>query len=80
MRECHDKAINAADQCARNVDDIGIATNDTKQLRASIRTVFECIKKAGLKLTMSKFQVNILGYTITPDEVAPQDDKVKTFC
>ena len=83
MREYLDKAIKA-DQCAQNVDDIGIAANDTKQLCANIKTVFECIRNAGLKLAMSKClfgvkQVDFLRLTITPEGVAPQADKVKDF-
>ena len=83
MREYLDKAIKA-DQCAQYVDDIGIAANDSKQLCANIRTVFECIRNAGLKLKMSKChfgvkQVDFLGRTITPAGVAPQADKVKDF-
>ena len=83
MREYLDRAIKA-DQCAQYVDDIGIAANDTKQLYINIKTVFECIRNAGLKLSMSKChfgvkQVDFLGRTITPDGVAPQADKVKDF-
>ena len=83
MREYLDKAIKA-DQCAQYVDVIGIAANDAKKLCANIRTVFECIRNAGLKLTMSKChfgvkQVDFLGRTITPQGVAPQADKVKDF-
>ena len=83
MREYLDRAIKA-DQCAQYVDDIGIAANDTKQLYIKIKTVFECIRNAGLKLSMSKChfgvkQVDFLGRTITPDGVAPQADKVKDF-
>ena len=78
MREYLDKAIKA-DQCAQYVDDIGIAANDAKQLCANIKTVFECIRNAGLKLTMSKchfgVKVDFLGRTITPEGVAPQVDK-----
>ena len=49
-----------------------------------VRTVFECIRNAGLKLTMSEChfgvkQVDFLGRTITPEGVAPQADKVKDF-
>ena len=78
-----DRAI-TADQCAQYVDHIGIAANDTKQLCTNIRPVFECIRNAGLKLSMSKChfgvkQVVFLGRTITPDGVAPQADKVKDF-
>ena len=83
MREYLDRAIKA-DQCAQYVDDIGIAANDTKQLCINIKTVFECIRNAGLKLSMSKRhfgvkQVDFLGRTITPDRVAPQTDKVTDF-
>ena len=83
MREYLDRAIKA-DQCAQYVDDIGIAANDTKQLCINIKTVFECIRYAGLKLSMPKChfgvkQVDFLGRTITPDGVAPQADKVKDF-
>ena len=83
MREYLDRAIKA-DQCAQYVDDIGIAANDTKQLCINIKTVFECIRNAGLKLSMSKChfgvkQVDFLGRTITPNGVAPQADKVKDF-
>ena len=83
MREYLDRA-NKADQCAQNVDDIGIAANDTKHLCTNFKTVFECIRNAGLKLSMSNChfgvkQVDFLGRTITPDGVAPQVDKVKDF-
>ena len=83
MREYLDRAIKA-DQCAQYVDDIGIAANDTRQLCINIKTVFECIQNAGLKLSMSKChfgvkQVDFLGRTITPNGVAPQADKVKDF-
>ena len=70
MREYLDKAIKA-DQCAQYIDDIGIDANDTKQLCTNIRTVFQCIPNAGLKLSKSKChfgvkQVDFLGRTITP--------------
>ena len=76
MREYLERAIRV-DQCAQYVDDIGIAANDAKQLCANIRTVFECIRNAGLKLTMcigyfGVKQVDFLGRTITPEGVAPQ--------
>ena len=60
-----------ADQCPQNVDDIRIAANTVAQLIRNIRAVFECIRKAGLKLTIKKFhfgvtEVEFLGRTITP--------------
>ena len=83
MREHLDKATKA-DQCAQYVDDIGIAVNDSKQLCANIKTVFECIRNAGLNLSMSKChfgvkQVDFLSRTISPLGVAPQADKVTNF-
>ena len=83
MREYLDRTIKA-DQCAQYVDDIGIAANDTKQLCTNIKTVSECIRNAGLKLSMSKChfgvkKVDFLGRKITPHGVAPQADKVKDF-
>ena len=83
LREYLDRAIKA-DQCVQYVDDIGIAANDTKQLCINVKTVFECIRNAGLKLSMSKCHfgvksVNFLGRTITPNGVAPQADKVTDF-
>ena len=83
MRGYLDSVIKA-DQCAQHVEDIGIAANTTEQLIKNIRAVFKCIQKAGLKLTIEKchfgvMQIEFLGRTITPDGVAPQDQKVKNF-
>ena len=50
MREYLDR-VNKADQCAQYVDDIGMAANDANHLIANLRATFECIRKAGLKLT-----------------------------
>ena len=43
-----------ADQCAQYFDDIGIAANTTEQLIKNLRAVFQCLRKAGLKLGMAK--------------------------
>ena len=71
-------------QCAQYVYDIGNAANRVTQLCINIRAVFECIRNAGLKLSMSKChigvkQVDFPGRTITPQEVSPQVYKVKDF-
>ena len=83
IREYLDTLIKA-DQCAQYVDDIGIAANTVLQLCINIRAVIECIRNAGLKLSMSKChfgvkQVDFLGRTITLEGVSPQVDKVKDF-
>ena len=53
MREYLHTVIKA-NQCAQNVDYIGIAANTTEQLIKNIRAVFKRIRKAGLKLTIEK--------------------------
>ena len=83
MREYLDKVIKA-DQCAQYVDDIGIAANSVTQLIRNIRAVFECIRQAGLELSIDKCQfgvteIEFLGRTITPPGIAPQDHKIQKF-
>ena len=83
MREYLDKAIKA-DKWAQYVDDIGIATNTTEELKNNLRDVFQCIRTAGLRLTMAKCQfgakeVEFLGRTISPSSVAPQSHKIQKY-
>ena len=52
MREYLDRVIKA-DQCAQYVDDIGIAANDAEHLLTNLRATFQCIREAGLKLSMT---------------------------
>ena len=77
FRENFDPVIEAADQCAKYVDDIGIAANDPQQLLRNLKAVLACMKAVALKLTLAKChfevqQVVFLGQTITPQGVAPQ--------
>ena len=83
MREYLDKVIKA-DQCAQYVDNIGTAANSVTQLIRNIRAVFECIRQAGLKLSIDKrhfgvTEVEFFGRTITPQGIAPQDHKIQKF-
>ena len=83
MREYLDPVVKA-DQCAQNVDDIGIAANNATDLTRNIRAVFKCIRQAGLKLTIEKChfevrQVEFLGRTISSDGVSPQTHKIQNF-
>ena len=55
MREYLDPVVKA-DQCAQYVDDIGIAANNATDLTRNIRAVYQCIRNAGLKLTIEKCQ------------------------
>ena len=83
MREYLNKVIKA-DQCAQYVDDIGLAANDAEQLIKNLRATFQCIRHAGLKLTMHKChfgatEIDFLGRTNTPDGVRPQRPRVQNF-
>ena len=84
MREYLD-TVNKTDlKSAQYVDDSGIAAISPEQLIKNIRVAFKCIRTAGIKHTIEKglfgvTQVDFLGRTITPDGVALQDQKTKTF-
>ena len=83
IREYPDPVIKA-NQCAQYVDDIGIAANTPEQLIKNLRAVFQCLRKAGLKLSMAKRhfgvqETDFLGQTITTKEVAPQKQKITKF-
>ena len=65
MREYLDKVIKA-DQCAKYVDDIGIAVSDADHFIANLRATFKCIQEAGLKLTMHLTNVATRSYNSTP--------------
>ena len=78
MREYLDPVVKA-DQCAQYVDDIGIAVNNATDFIQNIRAVLQCIRLAGLKLTIEKChfgvtQVEFLGRTISA-----QDGKLQIF-
>ena len=73
-----------ADQCAQYVNDIGIAANTKEQLIKNLGAVFQCLRKAGLKLSMANCHfgvqaVDFLGRTITTKGVAPQKQKIAKF-
>ena len=83
MREYLDPVVKA-DQCAQYVDDIGIAANNATDLTRNIRAVFQCIRSAGLKLTIGRChfgvrQVEFLGRTISSEGVSPQTHKIQNF-
>ena len=83
MREYLDRVIKA-DKCAQYVDDIGIATHTAEELKNNLREVFQCIREAGLRLTMAKCQfgaeeVELLGRTVSPEGIAPQPHKIKNY-
>ena len=73
-----------ADQCAQYVDVIGIAANNATDPTRNIRAVFQCIRNAGLKLTVQKChfgvkQIEFLGRTFSSEGVSPQTHKIQIF-
>ena len=83
VREYFDKVIKA-DQCAQHVDDIGIAANDAEQLIKNVRATVQCIRHAGLKLTIHKCyfgatEIEFLGRTIAPVGVRSERLQVRSF-
>ena len=83
IREYLDPVIKA-DHCAQYVNDIGIASNTPELLIKNLRAVFQCLPKAGLKLSMAKCrfgvqEVDFLGRTITTKGVASQKQKITKF-
>ena len=83
IREYLDPVIKT-DQCAQYVHDNGIAANTPQQLIKNLRAVFQCVRKAGLKLSMVKCHfgvqvVDVFGRTITTKSAAPQKQKITKF-
>ena len=83
MREYLDRVIKA-DQCAQYVDDNGIVANDAEHLIKNLRATFECIREAGLKLTLYKChfgatEIDFLGRTITPEGAKPRKESITNF-
>ena len=83
IRKYFDPVIKA-DQCEQYVDDIGIAANTLEQLIKILRAVFQCLRKAGVKLSMAKChfgvqEVDFLGRTITTKGLETQKQKITKF-
>ena len=80
LRTYFDPVIKA-DQCAQYVADIGIAANTLQHLIKNVRAVFQCLRKASLKLSMAKNhfevqEVDIFGRTITTKGEAPKNKRL----
>ena len=84
MREYLDRVIEAD---AQYVDDIRIATQNAEELKTNLREVFQCVREAGLRLTMAKCQfgakeVQFFGRverTVSPEGIASQDQKIQNY-
>ena len=74
----------AADLCTQFMDDIGSAVNNYQELIPTLKKIFECIRKSGLKLSPKKCEIGtqrmkFLGNVVTPQGVTPEEAKVSTF-
>ena len=81
MREYLDPVVKT-DQCAQYVDDIGIAANNATGFTRNIRAVLNCIRRAGLRLTIEKChfgvrQLEFLGRTNSPEGISQQARKIQ---
>ena len=77
-------ALVKADNCAQYVDDIGVAANNVDELVDNIEAVFQQIRKAGLKFSMSECaygqtKIEFLGRNITTKGIAPLEDRIGKF-
>ena len=83
MREYLDPVVKA-DQCAQYVDDIRNAVKNATVVTRNTRSVFNCIRQAGLELTLEKChfgirQVELLGKTNSSAGVSPQSHKIQNL-
>ena len=74
----------AADICTQFMDDIGCAVNNFEELIPTLKKIFSCIRRSGLKLSPEKCEIatqsmNFLGYMITPSEILPEAKKITKF-
>ena len=74
----------AADECTQYVDDIATGSYTVEQHLHNLIGIFESIKKAGLKLSMSKCEFGVkeikyLGQSITSEGMKPNEENVTKF-
>ena len=80
MRQKLDPCI-ITDKCFQYVDDVGTASNSVPEMIVNLECIFECIEKAGLKLSPGKCEfgtgsIEFLGQTITSEGVQPTGEKI----
>ena len=81
MRKHLDSCI-ANDQCFQYVDDLGTGARSFGELLSNLRSIFQCIRTSGLKLTMNKCEfgvaeISYLGSTISSSGTSPNREKVE---
>ena len=66
------------------MDDIGCGVGTFEQMIPTLRQLFDCLRKSGLRLTPHKCEFrmtsnNFLGNTITPQGLKPETEKIEKF-
>ena len=74
----------AADLCTQFMDDIGSAVKNFDELVPTLRKIFTCIRRSGLKLSTEKCvigtqKMKLLGNVITPEGILPERTKIDEF-
>ena len=74
----------AAKLCTQFSDGIGCGVETFEQVIPTLRQIFDCLRKSGLRLTPDKSEfgmtsINFLGNTITPQELKPETEKTGKF-
>ena len=83
MRQQLDECI-LADKCFQYVDDVGTAAHTVEEMTNNLRSLFDCIRSSGLKLTPTKCEfgkpsIEFLGSTITSGGMSPINSKISRF-
>ena len=66
------------------MDDIGCGVETFEQMIPTLRQIFDCLRKSGLRLTPHKCEFGMtsiifLGNTITPQGLKPETEKIEKF-
>ena len=72
----------AANLFTQFMDDIGCGVETFEQKIPTLRQIFYCLRKSGLRLTphkceFGKTSINFLGNTITPQGLKPETEKIE---
>ena len=74
----------AADLCIQIMDDIGSVVKNLDKLVPTLRKIFTCIRRSGLKLSPEKCvigtqKMKFLGNVVTPEGISPERTKIDEF-
>ena len=74
----------AANLCTQFMDDIGCGVETFEEMIPTLKQIFDCLRKSGLRLTPHKCEfgmtsITFLGNTITPKGLKPETEKIEKF-